>query len=79
MDLTAILSPQNILILSVTGGVTNLLVIGLVGLAIWKIAPVLEDIPKAIDTLKDAITLRLQALESKVSDIEHQLETRHNG
>ncbi|MFM7389688.1 MAG: hypothetical protein ACKO34_03560 [Vampirovibrionales bacterium] len=76
MDVSSILTPQVVILLVVSGTLTNALVIGSVVWGVYKLAPAVANIPNAIDTLRMALTTRLEALENKVSDIEAQLHLR---
>lgn len=76
MDVSSILTPQVVILLVVSGTLTNALVIGSVVWGVYKLAPAVANIPNAIDTLRIALTARLEALEDKVSDIETQLHLR---
>lgn len=78
MELTNILTPQVVILLVLSGSVTNALVIGVVAWGVYKLAPAVANIPSAIDTLRVALTTRLEALEEKVHDIDTQLQHRRS-
>ena len=70
MDITSILTPPVIILLILSGCVTNALVIGVVAWGAYKLAPAIASIPNEIASLRVAVTARLEALEERMEKVQ---------